>query len=90
MLAVKIQLPSGLSLNRSFFSDILPGVGLREYLFKVLLIGDPGVGKTSFVQRYTNNVFRCAIQILSNARVHYRVSLGLQFSYMAFANMVKT
>ncbi len=48
------------------FLDVLPGVGgssscapfPREFLFKVLLIGDPGVGKTSFVQRYANDVFR--------------------------------
>ena len=30
----------------------------RERLFKVLLIGDPSVGKTSFVNRYTNDEFR--------------------------------
>ncbi len=25
---------------------------------KILLIGDPGVGKTSFVQRYTNDIYK--------------------------------
>lgn len=31
---------------------------MTEVLFKVLIIGDPTVGKTSFVQRYVNNSFR--------------------------------
>lgn len=30
----------------------------KEKHFKVLLIGDPNVGKTSFVQRYANDSFR--------------------------------
>ncbi|XP_064633022.1 ras-related protein Rab-7L1-like [Lineus longissimus] len=29
-----------------------------ERLFKIIIIGDPTVGKTSFVQRYTNDMFR--------------------------------
>ena len=29
-----------------------------ERLFKILIIGDPTVGKTSFVQRYVNDTFR--------------------------------
>ncbi|XP_069696085.1 ras-related protein Rab-7L1-like [Periplaneta americana] len=29
-----------------------------ERLFKVIIIGDPTVGKTSFVQKYTQNAFR--------------------------------
>jgi Ras-related protein Rab-7L1 len=31
---------------------------MTEVLFKVLIIGDPTVGKTSFVQRYVNNLYR--------------------------------
>lgn len=42
----------------------------RECLFKVLLIGDPGVGKTSFVQRYTNNIFR----------TDYKGTVGVDFA----------
>ena len=42
----------------------------KEKLFKVLLIGDAGVGKTSFVQRYTNDIFR----------VDYRGTVGVYFA----------
>lgn len=31
---------------------------MTEVLFKVIVIGDPTVGKTSFVQRYVNDSFR--------------------------------
>ena len=36
----------------------------------MLLIGDPGVGKTSFVQRYTNNIFRA----------DYKGTVGVDFA----------
>lgn len=31
---------------------------MTEILFKVIIIGDPTVGKTSFVQRYVNDAYR--------------------------------
>ena len=31
---------------------------MSERLFKVIIIGDPTVGKTSFVQRYVQDTFR--------------------------------
>ena len=42
----------------------------RERLFKVLLIGDPSVGKTSFVNRYTNDEFR----------TDYKGTVGVDFA----------
>jgi Ras-related protein Rab-7L1 len=31
---------------------------MTELLFKIIIIGDPAVGKTSFVQRYVNDSYR--------------------------------
>ena len=43
----------------------------EEFVFKVLLIGDAGVGKTSFVERYTSGVFKR----------DYRYHRGSSYSY---------
>ena len=41
-----------------------------EFLFKLLLIGDPKVGKTSFVNRYVHDTF---IE-------EYKVTIGVDFA----------
>lgn len=38
-----------------FYSEISP---VAEKLFKVIVVGDPTVGKTSFVQRYVQNSYK--------------------------------
>lgn len=42
----------------------------REYLFKVLVIGDLGVGKTSVIKRYVHQVFS----------QQYRATIGVDFA----------
>ena len=41
-----------------------------EKLFKVIIIGDPGVGKTSFIRRYVSN----------NFRADYKATIGVDFA----------
>ena len=42
------------------------GVEKKEFLFKVLVIGDLGVGKTSIIKRYVHQFFS----------VHYRATIS--------------
>eukprot|EP01086_Lenisia_limosa_P010722 TRINITY_DN35331_c0_g1_i1.p1 TRINITY_DN35331_c0_g1~~TRINITY_DN35331_c0_g1_i1.p1 ORF type:complete len:214 (-),score=68.74 TRINITY_DN35331_c0_g1_i1:64-705(-) len=45
----------------------------KECLFKVLVVGDLGVGKTSFIRRYVNNVFGTM----------YKPTIGVDFALKA-------
>ncbi|XP_062520317.1 ras-related protein Rab-38-like [Corticium candelabrum] len=42
----------------------------KEHLYKVLVIGDGGVGKTSFIKRYVHQFFS----------VHYKATIGVDFA----------
>lgn len=52
-----------------------------DYLIKLLCVGDSGVGKTSFLYKYTDGVFHT--QFISTVGIDFREKtvVGQKFSY---------
>ncbi len=48
----------------------------RELLFKILVIGELGAGKTSFIKRYVHQFFS----------EHYRATIGVDFALKVITN----
>lgn len=64
---------SGLPPEDSMDTDMDPNF---DYMFKVLMVGNSGVGKTAFVTRYCDNTFSPAF--ISTVGIDFRVKTLLR------------
>lgn len=66
---VQRRVPTGNMTNHTSHSNGMQGLR-KEHLYKVLVIGDLGVGKTSIIRRYVHQTY-------SN---NYRATIGVDFA----------
>lgn len=64
--------PPQLTLTFAFLlqSHATPSAERREHLYKILVIGELGTGKTSIIKRYVHQFFS----------QHYRATIGVDFA----------
>lgn len=43
--------------NNKIKTNLKQQAEMREYLYKILVVGDLGTGKTSIIRRYVHNIF---------------------------------
>ncbi|VDM63687.1 unnamed protein product [Angiostrongylus costaricensis] len=48
----------------------MSGLEKKQYSFKILVIGDPGTGKTSIIRRFVHDVFT----------TNYKATIGVDFA----------